>query len=57
MNPEDFEQEQSYKDEVKDIVLPQWLTDEFPRHLPHAVISFKADGFYANEDGPYDTVI
>lgn len=57
MDPEDFEYEQAYKDEVKDIVLPQWLTDEFPRHLPHATISLRTDGFYANEDGPYETVI
>lgn len=57
MNAEDSEFEQAYKDEVKDIVLPEWLTAEFPKHLPHAVISFRADGFYANEDGPYETVV
>jgi hypothetical protein len=57
MDAEDSEFEQTYKDEVKDIVLPKWLTDEFPKHLPHAVISFRADGFYANEDGPYENIV
>lgn len=48
MTPEDFEQEQAYKNEVKDVVLPKWLTDEFHEHLPHLSVSYDEDMFWVS---------
>lgn len=42
MDFEDFEDEQGYKDAVKDVVLPEWLTAELPAHLPVIYIYWSA---------------
>lgn len=67
MDFEDFEYEQGYKDAVKDVVLPEWLTAELPAHLPVIYIywSAKKDTFrlsnenYSNDENvvEFDTIV
>jgi hypothetical protein len=60
MDFEDFEDEQAYKDAVKDVVLPEWLTAEFPAHLPATYLywSAKKDTFrLSHEDYSYEDAV
>lgn len=60
MDPKDFEFEQNYKEEVKDVVLPKWLTDEFPETPPviHLYWSAKKDTFrFSHVDYSYEEAI
>ena len=52
-----FEAKEAYQAEiVKDIVLPKWLTREFPTHLPHMVISFKDGNFVTSDRSTFATI-
>jgi hypothetical protein len=60
MEPEDFEFEKNYKEEVKDVVLPQWLRDELPERLPVTYLywSAKKDTFrFSHVDYSYEDAI
>lgn len=56
MDFEDFEDGQGYKDAVKDVVLPEWLTAELPKHLPHTFISFKDGHFYLSDYSMFSSI-
>lgn len=50
--------DKSYEEQVEGIVLPKWLTDTFPKHLPWNVVSFSEGKFKVSCDGSefYDVV-
>lgn len=60
MDPKDVEFETNYKEEVKDVVLPQWLRNELPEPRPvtHLYWSAKKDTFrFSHVDYSYEDAI
>lgn len=50
--------DKSYTEDVESIVLPEWLTKTFPKHLPWNVISFREGKYHVSHDGSeFDDVI
>jgi len=60
MNAENSEfdpDELLHKNAVNEVVLPEWLTAEFPEHLPLTAISFNNGKFHVSHDGSrFDTI-
>jgi hypothetical protein len=58
MSSDDSNFWQSYSDEVKDVVLPEWFMEALPEHLPWTVITFQDEQFHVSHDGSvFSTIV